>query len=505
MYRSGFGRLLSPPLPQACRAVTNASNRRWLILALCLPGIAASGCATTQTQEKAATPAAPTSVQAGTTTVVAVAPPAQECCPKQTLIDFLGITQVVKGAGGLSKKVGTRIRSRLGTRFPGLEPKPPLLTITDPANLGEDVSPAVKAAAEVKAQEDEAAQKIKALRYLARIGCGGCYPTVEDALLAALDDCTEEVRFEAVSGLRSTSGDPCTFCKSSSCCSPKVLKKLDEIANKMDDQGCYEEPSERVRRVARLALAGCGGAVPFESVPQEGPTEAPPPEAPPTSTALSSALAAAKVIQGSPISAKRMADPAVSFAVQPKASDGSVVQNVAYLGADRDVLRAYYEAHQDRYWASPEVSWERISLPADRFTSREHAREVIDYLRSQALGMPSPVRPQFDGNKVISEVHNSMPLSALSSPLLAQTLTALPVGRLSPVLEDASGWHLVRVLARKPARPLAFDEALPQVQRDLERIADSEPEAIRAVASPEQATPGSRSELRRLPNPVQEG
>ena len=63
-------------------------------------------------------------------------------------------------------------------RFPGLEAKPPVLAITDPANLGEDASPAVQAAAKVKAEEDGAQQKIKALRYLATIGCGGSIPFV---------------------------------------------------------------------------------------------------------------------------------------------------------------------------------------------------------------------------------------------------------------------------------------------------------------------------------------
>ncbi|MDZ4817352.1 MAG: hypothetical protein SGJ20_00090, partial [Planctomycetota bacterium] len=71
--------------------------------------------------------------------------------------------------------IGTRILSRLGSRFPGLEPKPALLPISDPANL-ESPNPAVATAAGVKADEDAAAQKVKAIRYLATIGCGGCYP-----------------------------------------------------------------------------------------------------------------------------------------------------------------------------------------------------------------------------------------------------------------------------------------------------------------------------------------
>ena len=84
-----------------------------------------------------------------------------------------------------------------GGNFPGSEKKPPLKAIADPANLQSD-NPAIKKAAEIKAQEDLAAQKIKALKYLATIGCGGCYEGVDKAIAAALEDCTEAVRYEAV-------------------------------------------------------------------------------------------------------------------------------------------------------------------------------------------------------------------------------------------------------------------------------------------------------------------
>jgi hypothetical protein len=84
-----------------------------------------------------------------------------------------------------------------GGNFPECEKKPPLKAIADPANLQSD-NPAIKKAAEIKAQEDLAAQKIKALKYLATIGCGGCYEGVDKAIAAALEDCTEAVRYEAV-------------------------------------------------------------------------------------------------------------------------------------------------------------------------------------------------------------------------------------------------------------------------------------------------------------------
>jgi len=214
-----------------------------------------------------ATPAAPTTTPNGTT--VNVAAPSTPCCPHETLPEFLGIKGLIKGIAALIEG----LRNRLGSAFPGLESTPPLLAITNPANASSS-NPAVAAAAGAKADEDQAPQKIKAIRYLATLGCSGCYPDIEDALLASLDDCTEAVRYEAAKAFRELSGSSCATCKTKSCCSPKVRKKLDEVANKME-KNCYKEPSARVRRMARLALSGCGGTTPTAG-PQEGPSEAPP-------------------------------------------------------------------------------------------------------------------------------------------------------------------------------------------------------------------------------------
>ena len=95
------------------------------------------------------------------------------------------------------------LRNR-GGNFPGWERKPAVKPIADPANLASD-NAAIKKAAEIKAQEDMAAQKIKAIKYLAEIGCGGCYEGVDKALAEALDDCTEAVRYEAVKAVLAAS------------------------------------------------------------------------------------------------------------------------------------------------------------------------------------------------------------------------------------------------------------------------------------------------------------
>ena len=246
----------------------------------CFVGCAGAG-------KKAATPPAapaPSSATAGATTIVAIAPPAAPSTPSCTLAGFLGLDKLGAGIGGLFQRAFSRLKNALGLtgKFPGLQPQPPVLPITDPANMSPDAPPAVQAAAKAKADEDQAGQKIQALRYLATLGCGGCYPDVEAAMLSALDDCTESVRYEAALALKGKDGQQrcCSYCKCNDCCSDAVRKKLDEIANKMDDKGCYKEPSERVRRVAREALAKCGGATSSTqtTTPTEGPVEAPLPD-----------------------------------------------------------------------------------------------------------------------------------------------------------------------------------------------------------------------------------
>lgn len=184
-----------------------------------------------------------------------------------TLWSFLGIPQGVK-------KVQGALTNRRGNR-PGTEPRDALKALNDPANL-ESPDAAIKRAAEIKKAEDLKPQKIKAIKYLASIGCG-CYDkdgSVTDALVAAAEDCTEDVRLATMQQIHSAAtGKCCSNCGQVCCCNDKMLKKLAQVAYERDEFGCYAEPSKRVRCAAASALAACcPGSVPLE-VLQEEPKE----------------------------------------------------------------------------------------------------------------------------------------------------------------------------------------------------------------------------------------
>ncbi|MCD0459316.1 hypothetical protein [Roseiconus lacunae] len=177
--------------------------------------------------------------------------PAVPAAPTPTIWRFMGIPQ------GIQKIRDVTVNRR--GNFPGLERKPPVKRIGDPANLESD-NPAIKAAAEIKQAEDMKMQKIKAIKFLATMGCG-CYDKegkITDALLAAMDDCTPDVRLAAIEAIAdSANGECCKSCGSTSCCSEKVTKRLSEIAYERDDSGCMLEPNAEVREAAAKALCVC--------------------------------------------------------------------------------------------------------------------------------------------------------------------------------------------------------------------------------------------------------
>ncbi|MFO0906571.1 MAG: peptidylprolyl isomerase [Pirellulales bacterium] len=500
-------------------------------------------------------PPAPTSANVGQTTIVAIQPSApQQCCPKMTLPEFLGFKGMFKAIGGAGAHLFSRLfrATNLTGRFPALQPQPPLLPLTDPANMAPDAPPVVQAAAEAKQEEDKAGQKIMALRYLATLGCGGCYDKIEDALLEALNDCTETVRYEAALALKGNSSQgrgKCKYCSSGSCCSAKVRKKLQELADKTDAMGEYLETSERVRRVARLALDQCGGPPPDSptEVPTEGPQPTPAATAsrgPAASGARSSAWVAdialiayqqtaprkggedvilaqvngeaiydhevsprveqrlvelrdaGKVLSAEEVQqllrkelqrvidvklvlqvARRDLKPEVTAASvddEEATAELDLVEVEKWLSEHIEVpdhvsileLTQEYAAQKQRFGEAPRVRWERITADVRQFASREEAYATLAAVRARAVGQPD-VAPPANRSLLQIETHSWTMPADVKSPLVSRTLFALPVGKLSPILDEKDRLHVVRVLEHRGGGAKPFQDVVDVLRQDV--------------------------------------
>lgn len=192
-----------------------------------------------------------------------------------------------------------------------------------PTNAAAQASsnPAIAAAAKAKAAKHEICKKKKALQYLAGMGCSAEHPEVAAALLAAMGDPEEPVRYEAVKAVLQTAeacqsneqkrasrkalshSERCHDLKKKidkavcdcidrlcgkappkehkhklktllgrdecpqepadcgkgqgSCCTPEIREKLQQLAYGRDEHGCFLERSSRVRELAAAALQAC--------------------------------------------------------------------------------------------------------------------------------------------------------------------------------------------------------------------------------------------------------
>ena len=117
----------------------------------------------------------------------------------------------------------------------------------------QSANPAIQAAAKAKAAKHEIPKKKAALRYLAGIGCTPEHPEVMPALMAAMDDPDEQVRYEAVKAVLETS----EVCQSRE--QKKAVRKAKGICESCADlkKNCEKKVCEAVERL-------CGKAPPKE-------------------------------------------------------------------------------------------------------------------------------------------------------------------------------------------------------------------------------------------------
>ena len=111
--------------------------------------------------------------------------------------------------------------------------------------------------------------KVKSIRFLAKQDCV-CYPEIVEALLQALDDCAEVVRFEALVALRHACRQgQCAGCSQNSpvgaptlgcpccACQEKVVARLTRLLRERDVTGRLRERSRRVRQLAASTIQEC--------------------------------------------------------------------------------------------------------------------------------------------------------------------------------------------------------------------------------------------------------
>ncbi len=131
-----------------------------------------------------------------------------------------------------------------------------------------------------------------------------------------------------------------------------------------------------------------------------------------------------------------------------------------------DVL-AYYKNNQASYDYKAQVRWEELMVSFDKIADKAQAYRTIAEWGNQVM----QGRPLKDLAKQVSHgptafengQYDWTTEGAIRYAKVNEAIHSLPVGALSQIIEDQAGYHIVRVLERKPAGRVPFEEAQPEI------------------------------------------
>lgn len=150
-----------------------------------------------------------------------------------------------------------------------------------------------------------------------------------------------------------------------------------------------------------------------------------------------------------------------------------------------DVL-AYYKNHQADYEFKAQVRWEELMISYEKMPDKNQAYQQIAELGNQILrGAPFAELAKTASHGVTADRGGQWDWTtegSLKSVITDQAIHALPVNQMSQILQDTDGLRIVRVLERKPAGRVPFEEAQPEIKKKLLEEAEKKSEDEYLVA-----------------------
>lgn len=130
----------------------------------------------------------------------------------------------------------------------------------------------------------------------------------------------------------------------------------------------------------------------------------------------------------------------------------------------------YYREHEHEYDYPAKVKWEQILVRFDRCPKSEAYRKLAEAGNKIFDGADFAAVAKSVSQGITAStggVHDWTTKGSLVSEEVDNALFTLPAGKLSPILEDAKSFQIVRVVERKDAGRTPFTEAQGEIKRRL--------------------------------------
>ena len=139
---------------------------------------------------------------------------------------------------------------------------------------------------------------------------------------------------------------------------------------------------------------------------------------------------------------------------------------------DEDVnheqMLTYYNQNLSDFEQPARARWEQLTVRISRYPSKEVARAALAQMGNQVMdGRPlaEVARERSDGSTAgQGGLRDWTTRGSLVCGELDRAIFGLPVGQLSPILEDETGYHVVRVIEREEASQTPFPDAQAEIR-----------------------------------------
>ena len=133
----------------------------------------------------------------------------------------------------------------------------------------------------------------------------------------------------------------------------------------------------------------------------------------------------------------------------------------------------WYQSHLAEFEKPARVRWEEMMISFSRHASHEEAYATIAALGNQVLAgasLADVAKARSDGSTASRGGQRDWTTKgSLVSTELDQAIFSLPLGRLSPIIESKSGYHIVRVTERQEASRTPFLEAQKEIKEKIKK------------------------------------
>ena len=132
----------------------------------------------------------------------------------------------------------------------------------------------------------------------------------------------------------------------------------------------------------------------------------------------------------------------------------------------------YYRGHLTDYDYKAKATWEKLTARHDAHASRSEARYAIGVMGDQVRlgGAPLSAVAKRSSNgldKREGGFHEWTTRGSLRSQQIDEAIFTLPPNLLSDIIEDETGFHIVRVIERQPAGRTSFIDAQVKIRKTI--------------------------------------